>query len=159
MRFYKILFFCLLLFLLGCNSEEKPPVDVLNRHHMALLLMDMHIIDGTLYNMPQQPDTLAKHGLAMYYALFKAYHTDSTQFKKSLRYYTTHPIELNLIYNGILDRLKVKADSLQKIANKIAADSAAIKKITAKADSMKKVGIKKAYLMKNKVLLTHKVIR
>jgi hypothetical protein len=126
MRFYLVLFFCGLSFLLSCSDNKSVPGDVIKQHQMALLLTDIHLVDGTVYNLPSIPDTLAKHGLGLYLAVFKMHHTDTAEFKKSLQFYSTRPDLLVDIYTGVVDRL----DSLQKARAKAAA---AIKPVIPKA--------------------------
>jgi hypothetical protein len=53
--------------------------------------------------------------MGTYLALFKKYNTDSVQFKKSFKYYSTQPAEMEAIYNQILKNLQRKTDSLNKI--------------------------------------------
>lgn len=178
MRFYLILFFCVSLIFTSCKDDRKIPADIIPEHAMAELLTDIHIVDGSLYEVSQMPDTLAKHGLATYMAVFKANHTDTTQFKKSLKFYTTRPEILIEIYNGIGRRLQKKIDSLQKIKPKVNKDSvkmAAFKqkrldslknvKVKATADSLKKVKAKakkdslKKVKPKHKKLKKHKLIK
>ncbi|HEY5326215.1 MAG TPA: DUF4296 domain-containing protein, partial [Mucilaginibacter sp.] len=70
------------------------------------------------YSLPQSPDSLYKYGLNRYLSVFKKYHTDSAQFKKSLKYYTTQPDELEAMYDQVLANLKQKTDSLNKLQQK-----------------------------------------
>lgn len=87
---------------------------------MVSLLTDMHILDGSLYNaVSQSPDTLYKYGTARYLNLFKKYHVDSVQFRHSLKYYTTQPIEFQAMYDKILANLQAKTDSINKTLLKI----------------------------------------
>ncbi|MBW4890770.1 DUF4296 domain-containing protein [Mucilaginibacter sp. HMF5004] len=148
MRFYLILFFCGLGFLFSCSDDKSIPDDVIPKHQMALLLTDIHLVDGTISSLPNIPDTLAKHSLGLYLAVFKMHHTDTTQFRESLKYYATRPDLMNDIYTGVTRRLdsllkaktkvvkEVKPQASQKTTAQIA-DS--VKKAQVKADSVKKV--------------------
>ena len=114
MRFYLVLFFCVSVFLCGCSDDKGIPDGVIKEHQMSLLLTDIHLVDGSLYNVAPIPDTLAKHGLGLYLAVFKLHHTDTTQFKESLKFYATRPDLLTDIYTGVTNRL----DSLQAAKTK-----------------------------------------
>jgi hypothetical protein len=141
MRFYLVLFFCGLGFLFSCSDDKGIPGDVIKEHQMALLLTDIHLVDGTIYNLPNIPDTLAKHGLGLYLAVFKMRHTDTAEFKKSLKFYSTRPDLMNEIYDGVTNRL----DSLQKAREKMikpAVPAASQKNTQQLADSVKKVQVK-----------------
>ncbi len=117
MRKYISLFFSVTFLLSACKGG-KTPEDVINHNRMTSLLTEVHIIDGILYTAPQNPDSLYKYGADKYVALFKQYHTDSVQFKKSLKYYATQPVELAAIYDQVRINLKQKLDSVNKLQQK-----------------------------------------
>ncbi len=110
---YIILFFSLSIFLFSCK-EKKDPASIIDHNRMINLLTDVHITDGSL-QVYINPDSLYKYGTAKYVALFKTYHTDSVQFRKSLIYYSTKPDELLTMYDQILKNLNSKKDSLEKV--------------------------------------------
>jgi hypothetical protein len=114
MRKYITLFFSVLLFLTAC-SWSGTPNDVLSEDQMIPLLVDMHITDASLMNIPQAPDTLYKYGYGRYAIVFDKYHTDSAQFRKSYKYYTTKPVVFADMYDKILKILQAKSDSLNKL--------------------------------------------
>ncbi|HVV56412.1 MAG TPA: DUF4296 domain-containing protein, partial [Mucilaginibacter sp.] len=129
MHRYYSLFFSVLLFMSACTGTDVPK-GIIGHKEMAALLTDVHIIDGTLYNVVQIPDSLYKYGTARYTTLFKRYHTDSTQFKKSMQYYCANPDQLQAIYVKVSASIKALNDSLSKanekqinIDNKRKADS------------------------------------
>jgi hypothetical protein len=61
---------------------------------------------------------LYKYGTAKYLALFKKFHTDSAQFRKSFKFYAMHPAMLVPIYDQVALNLKNKTDSVNKIQQK-----------------------------------------
>jgi hypothetical protein len=85
---------------------------------MTSLLTELHLVDGRMYGVFQSQDSLNKYGTSRYDALFKRYHTDSVQFRKSFKYYATQPAELQKMYEQILANLKLKTDSLNKVQRK-----------------------------------------
>ncbi len=120
MRSYKKLFFLLPLFLLACKNKNEPQ-GIISQDDMVGILVDVHIIDGSLFEMPQQPDTLYKYSINKYLNTFKSHHTDSATFRRSYAYYARKPDELLAIYDKVLPILKGKVDSLAKI--RVKADS------------------------------------
>ena len=114
MHKYKILFFSLTLLLFACGGRSIPK-DVIQPDRMTALLTEMHIADGSMYNVMQLPDSLYKYGTDRYLIVFKRFQTDSVQFKKSMRYYTSDPELLTKIYDQITTNLKQKSDSLNKV--------------------------------------------
>src|SRR6202022_1734982 len=100
--------------LLSCKGN-KPENEIINHNRMISLLTDIHIADGRMYRIRQDPDSLYKYGMGTYLALFKKYNTDSVQFKKSFKYYSTQPAEMETIYEQVLKNLQRKTDSLNKV--------------------------------------------
>lgn len=114
MRKYITLFFSVFPFLFACNSGRTPG-DIIPKDEMINLLTEVHIADGRLVNLSQAPDTLYKYGTARYLAIFKKFHTDSTQFLESYRYYSKQPDDFVDMYDKVLKVLQVKSDSLNKL--------------------------------------------
>ncbi len=117
MHKYIILFFSVSFLLSACKGSKNQGA-IINHDQMVSLLTEVHIIDGGIYTITQNPDSLYKYGTGRYMALFKKHHTDTAQFSKSLKYYTTQPVELQAIYVEVLKNLAKKADSLNKIQQK-----------------------------------------
>src|ERR1700709_2684814 len=114
MHKYNKLFFSVLIFLIACNGNKRPD-GILDQEQMTNLLTDIHVVDGGMYNVLQMPDSLYKYGTDKYLNVFKKYHTDSIQFKKSFKFYTTNPEKLATMYEQIAKNIKQKSDSLNKI--------------------------------------------
>jgi hypothetical protein len=115
MRKYIILFFSVSLLLFACHGS---PDGVIKRDVMINLLTDIHLADGELTSVPQIPDSTYKYGMGTYLQIFKKYGTDSAQFRKSFRYYTTHPDDLASIYDAVLKKLDAKRDSVTALIAK-----------------------------------------
>ena len=113
MHKYITLFFSVLLFLSAC-SKKKTPEGILSQPQMISLLTDVHVVDGSLYNVSQIPDSLYKYGMASYIAVFKKHHINEAEFKKNLKYYSTQPEQLMEIYEKVDLALKGKLDSVNK---------------------------------------------
>jgi hypothetical protein len=114
MQKYISLFFSVLLFLTACQSQE-PPKGVLNENDMLNLLLDIHITDGSVYQVPQVPDSLYKYSSTKYVALFKRHHTTDAVYKTSLKYYSKQPEQIQAIYAKLETIIKAKVDSLNKV--------------------------------------------
>ena len=115
MRIYKYLFFSIVLVMVACRNENSVPGNVISMARMPAIVAEVHIIDGDLANMSQAQDTLYKYGLGQYLMVFKKYHTDTAQFRKSYLWYTKHPLLLDSISNQVITILQKKNDSLAKI--------------------------------------------
>ena len=117
MHKYIKLFFFVLIFLAACKGANTPD-GIIKKEQMANLLTEIHIVDGGMYNVMQVPDTLYKYGTGKYFAVFKKYHTDSAQFRKSFKFYSTNPDMLQSIYEQVTINIKQKSDSLNKVNQK-----------------------------------------
>jgi hypothetical protein len=115
MHKYIILFFSVLTLLCSCGGDDSAPDGILKKSEMVNVLADVHIVDGGLINISQEPDTLYKYGYPRYSAVFKKYNTDSAEFKRSFKYYSLKPSVFSDIYDKVLKRLQVKTDSLTKL--------------------------------------------
>jgi hypothetical protein len=116
MRKHIILFFSALLFLFACN-DDKSAKDVLGRDEMVKLLVDVHLVDGSLTNQPNG-DSLYRNGTGRYFYVFKQHHTDSAQFRKSMAYYVSHPDVMIPMYDDIAKILQAKSDSVNALVAK-----------------------------------------
>ena len=113
MQKYITLFFSVLLYLAACKSETTPK-GVITEPQMVNLLIDLHIVDGSIYTVPQVPDSLYKYASAKYVQLFKKHHTTAEVFKKSFKYYTSQPDKLQDMYTKVDVVIKAKIDSLNR---------------------------------------------
>ena len=118
MHKYNSLFFSVLVFLSACSSN-KTPDGIIEPKQMVNLLTDVHLVDGGMFMVSQTPDTLYKYGTAKYLAVFKAHHTTADQFKKSFRYYSREPAELQKMYDQVMLIFKNKTDSINKVEAKL----------------------------------------
>ncbi|WP_342644345.1 DUF4296 domain-containing protein [Mucilaginibacter sp. CSA2-8R] len=115
-RIYYILFFLVMFFLCSCKSDK--PKEILSHEQMEHVLIEIHVVDGTLTDKMMVPDTMFKYGNAQYMQIFKQQNIDSGAFKKSFKYYTNRPDELFEIYDKVIADIKVRVDSATKVKEK-----------------------------------------
>ena len=115
MRKYNLLFFSALLFLFTCKWNSTP-AGILKPDEMVNVLTAVHLVDGNVITSVDapNPDSLYKYGRGKYLAMFKRFHTDSIQFRKSLKYYTEHTEQMEVMYAQVVKNLQEKKDSLDK---------------------------------------------
>lgn len=115
MRKHNILFFLALLFFGACIGSTVPD-GIIKPDKMTNLMVDVHIVDGSIYDIDTQvADSLYKYGINRYLKVFKNHHTDSLQFRKSMEYYSLHTEQLEEMYAEITKILQAKNDSINKI--------------------------------------------
>ena len=115
MRIYKYLFFSVWLLLAACRNENGVPDNVISMALMPAIVADIHIIDSDMSTTVQVQDSLYKYGTGKYLMVFKKYHIDTAQFRKSYLWYTKRPWLLDSISNQVITILQKKNDSLAKI--------------------------------------------
>jgi hypothetical protein len=114
MRKYILLFFSVLLFAWACKYSSTPE-GILKPGDMIKVLVEVHIVDASITNIDApNNDSLYKYGSGRYLQMFKRMHTDSTQFKNSVKYYSARPAELEDMYTKVVAILQSKTDSLNK---------------------------------------------
>ena len=113
MQKYISLFFSVMLFLSACN-DQKTPQGVLDEKAMVGVLIDVHLTDGSIYTVPQLPDSMYKYAHDKFAVLFKKHHTTDAVFRNSLRYYSRRPEQMQDIYAQTEAAIKAKLDSLNK---------------------------------------------
>ncbi|MCJ8209492.1 DUF4296 domain-containing protein [Mucilaginibacter sp. RS28] len=117
MRTYINLFFLVALFFAACKNDAVPE-NVLPKDRMVKVLTDVHLVDGSLYNIVITPDSLYKYGMGKYLLVFKKNHTDTLQFRRSVQYYSSEPALFDEVYEQVVQNLQAKNDSLLKAGTK-----------------------------------------
>lgn len=112
MKFYlkNICFYCFVgMFLLGCSEQKIPTFnEVLPKEKLSFILIDMHIIDGTIHS--HNNETRKKISLEKEYydsVIFQKHGVSDSLFRASVQYYT--------IYGGIKDVFSMVLDSLNTV--------------------------------------------
>ena len=83
---------------------------------MTNVLTAMHLVDASMMNIDAPSgDSLYKYGTGRYLAMFKRYHSDSVQFRRSMKYYPAHPDIMETMYEQVMKNLQEKQDSINKI--------------------------------------------
>ena len=141
-------FLCIIfLYVFVASCKPGIPDDVIDPDDMALVLNDIHIVDG--YITTVRPDSSKIVASSLYRGIYKKFHIDSAKFYKSMDYYYKNPAIMDVIYKqvnaGLLkQKLKlIKIDSLQTAKIEAKAKLKAKTDSTKAADSVKKVVLKK----------------
>jgi hypothetical protein len=92
------------MMLLSCK-QEKLPAGIIEKEKMINLLVDMQIVDAYL-NQVANVDTMLLQAKSRYTYIFKKHAIDSVKFSRSLNYYSLRSIELNEMYQTVIDSLE-----------------------------------------------------
>lgn len=87
----------------GCNKFNK--LEQIPKDELVKVLVDIHLADGTLtakgYKVKQDSIVLHKY----YNYIFLKHNTSPSAFQNTLKYYTKHPDQLDLIYVKVMEQL------------------------------------------------------
>ncbi|MGV3762169.1 DUF4296 domain-containing protein [Parapedobacter sp.] len=135
----RLITIALTIFVFSTACQDDIPEGVVPQPHMEAILLDMHLADGQLASM--MADTARKYRDAYYEAIFNRYAIDSAMFEQSLKFYSTRPAIMKVMYTGIEKRLEAYNTAEQKaIEEKYSAQRKADSVISARrADSLQKI--------------------
>ncbi len=94
---------------LGCESTDSQPDNLISEQEMAKILVDIHVIEARVNKMALSnldTSTLVNERLKL--SLFKQYKTDSMTFNRSYQFYSTHPDYFERIYEDVIKQLSVR---------------------------------------------------
>ncbi|TDB63352.1 DUF4296 domain-containing protein [Arundinibacter roseus] len=107
----------LVLGLLACNSEEKPPADLLEEEKMAQILSEVHMAEARVTQMQLRSlDSSVIVFEKLQDQIWKKFKVDTALYRKSYAFYTSHPFYLTRIYERVdtLLAARAKADSTKR---------------------------------------------
>ena len=98
-------FICLIfsVIIISCNSENKPPSDIIQPKEMQSILWDV-MRAQTLANQIAIKDSSVNAAVetkSLSQKIFQIHKTDSSHFNKSYNWYVKHPDALKLIFDSL----------------------------------------------------------
>lgn len=101
----------ILLFVAGfgwaCSDadQEKTPEHLLSEREMALVLIDAHLGEAGLLQIPRDRDSNQAYFARYMEQVYKRHKVDSTAFRESYAYYARDPKKIDAIYLMVVDSL------------------------------------------------------
>jgi predicted secreted protein len=113
----------------ACQSNHKKPSGIIPSKKMTSILIDLHLAEALVLESRYHSEDTAKVEYAkLEKDVFKKHQTDSVTYAKSYQYYAEDVVELNKIYNTVVDTLsqreeiakakEEKEDSLKNLQSK-----------------------------------------
>ena len=90
------------------KKEEKIPATIIAPEKMKQILIDIHMLEGTVNASNMQADTATATYNSLQEKLFQKHGIKQVQFDSSMAYYTRHLEDMDKIYTGVIDSLTVK---------------------------------------------------
>ena len=104
-------FIGVLILAFSCK-QEKLPTGIIEKEKMVNVLVDMQITDAHL-NQVANVDTILVQAKSRYTYIFKKYAIDSVKFSKSLNYYSLRSVELDEMYQSVIDSLELMKERVK----------------------------------------------
>ena len=103
-----------------CGREKmKVPENMLQPDDLTALLIDLHLADGYLHNLPTTQFNKQDSAFFIYPGILKKYGISRRQLDSTLLFYGQYPDEFSKIYDRVLEELSRmegearQADSIQ----------------------------------------------
>ncbi|GHB67827.1 DUF4296 domain-containing protein [Persicitalea jodogahamensis] len=95
--------------LLACNGEDSPPDDLIPQEKMAEILTEIHIAEARVTNMQlRSQDSSILLYEKMQKRIWEKNKVDTSVYRKSYSFYTTHPALLSEIYEQVEKNMEVR---------------------------------------------------
>src|SRR5688572_21780634 len=86
-------------------GQEKTPEHLLSEREMALVLIDAHLGEAGLLQIPRDRDSNQAYFARYMEQVYKQHKVDPIAFKESYAYYTRYPKKIDAIYLMVVDSL------------------------------------------------------
>ena len=114
MRLIKIKYFLFLTFFIIMSCDDKPREDYINKKLMVQILLDLHISEEVISELPYEKDTLKTLFAIKEQEIFKNYKVTEELYRSSYSHYFFNPGELDDIYRVVIDSLSLYQQTKQK---------------------------------------------
>ncbi|UII27257.1 DUF4296 domain-containing protein [Fulvivirga maritima] len=109
----KIFIICY-LFLVSCSSSDDVPEGILEKDEMISIMLDMYLAEGKVNNLRITRDSSLAIFNAYEKALYEKHNVSDSVYRESLTYYYDHPMQLEKVYESVLDSLNLKQERLKE---------------------------------------------
>ena len=104
----KNIFLTVLVILLACGGSKEPE-NLLTPQQMTKLLMEIHLLEAKVDELPIVPQDSSQSVYNHYEKLlFQDLEITDEQYEVSFNYYLDHPKQFEKIYNAVVDSLLQK---------------------------------------------------
>jgi hypothetical protein len=109
----RILFVFLCVTLLACKSGNRRPAGIIPPEKMGVVMKQVFVADEWMAWQAEKDPTIPvfRESVALYRGIFKKEGVTEEQFRKSLRYYQDHPLELRTIMDTLMKHPGLEASA------------------------------------------------
>ena len=91
----------------SCEKEERP-ADLLPQDQLTKIMIDFYLGEARLVNAAIPRDSAIKLLVPFKESVFKKYGVPDSSFHRTYQYYYDHPVELEKIYEAVIDSLSLR---------------------------------------------------
>jgi len=113
-QYYFALFLIVILFSCKPENQQLKPDKLIPHEKMIPLLVDIHIADAVLTKGHYKVKADTSRKLSLYNSIFLKYKITRKQFDESIAYYTGNPLEMEDIYDKVLEEFSKKESEVDK---------------------------------------------
>lgn len=103
------------VFSLYSCKKAGPPDGVLSKEELADMLVEFYVAEGRLYIMGIQRDSAMKLFLPFEQSVMKKKKLTDEMLSKTYKYYLEHPVELEKVYDAIVDTLSLRETRASRV--------------------------------------------
>jgi hypothetical protein len=105
MKHFYFLLVLILIFTCACKQQGKKPV-ILTRNEMQRVIWDIMQVDeyANTYVSRDSLKNLNKERLELYLKVFRLHHITKDDFNASLKYYSSKPDEMKVIFDSLTSK-------------------------------------------------------
>lgn len=93
----------------ACDGDDRPPSDLIPQDKMAEILTEIHVAEARVTNMQlRSQDSSVFVFDKLQNRIWKKNKVDTSLYRKSYTYYTSHPTLLTEIYDRVEKNLEVR---------------------------------------------------
>ena len=100
-----IKFLSLLTFFIITSCVNTNDIDIINKEKMVSILIEMHLTEESVMELKLPDDTSGIFYTEKEREIFRKYMVDEETYRKSYSYYFFRPVELESIYDKVIDSL------------------------------------------------------
>ena len=89
------------------SCQNNTEQDIIPKHKMVDILIDMHISEEAISELPYEKDTLKALFKMKEFEIFESYSVTEEIYRRSYSHYFFNPKELDNIYQVVIDSLSV----------------------------------------------------
>jgi hypothetical protein len=89
-------------------GKEKPPADILPREQLTNIMIEFYLAEARLSKFSLSVDSASRLFIPFEDSVLQKYGVSDSVLRKTYQYYFDHPVELEKIYEVVIDSLSLR---------------------------------------------------